>query len=125
MAELQAALSEKEAEIRRLKEELEASTAEQEEAVTQVSLKGMLLVFFSISPSKSFRLYFWFYVRLTGSSIVLLLLCFKFFITDVCFSFMLRSGWRRSLQEGGVEMFAFVQFLASIQKSYVSFIYTA
>lgn len=123
MAELQAALSEKEAEIRRLKEELEASTAEQEEAVTQVSLKGMLLVFFSISPSKSFRLYFWFYVRLTGSSIVLLLLCFKFFITDVCFSFMLRSGW--SLQEGGVEMFAFVQFLASIQKSYVSFIYTA
>lgn len=123
MAELQAALSEKEAEIRRLKEELEASTAEQEEAVTQVSLKGMLLVFFSISPSKSFRLYFWFYVRLTGSSIVLLLLCFKFFITDVCFSFTLRSG--RSLQEGGVEMFAFVQFLASIQKSYVSFIYTA
>lgn len=125
MAELQAALSEKEAEIRRLKEELEASTAEQEEAVTQVSLKGMLLVFFSISPSKSFRLYFWFYVRLTGSSIVLLLLCFKFFITDVCFSFTLRSGRRRSLQEGGVEMFAFVQFLASIQKSYVSFIYTA
>lgn len=125
MAELQAALSEKEAEIRRLKEELEASTAEQEEAVTQVSLKGMLLVFFSISPSKSFRLYFWFYVGLTGSSIVLLLLCFKFFITDVCFSFTLRSGWRRSLQEGGVEMFAFVQFLASIQKSYVSFIYTA
>ncbi|XP_027131334.1 kinesin-like protein KIF20B isoform X3 [Larimichthys crocea] len=35
VAELQAALSEKEAEIRRLKEELEASTAEQEEAVTQ------------------------------------------------------------------------------------------
>lgn len=42
VAELQAALGEKEAEILRLKEDFKASTAKQDNAVTQVSLRRKL-----------------------------------------------------------------------------------
>lgn len=42
VAELQSVLSERDAEILRLKEELKALTDKREETVTQVSLRGIL-----------------------------------------------------------------------------------
>lgn len=57
MSELQSALSERDAEILRLKEEVKALTAEREDTVTQVSVKGLFHTkqrFFFVSDNQTY-----------------------------------------------------------------------